>query len=181
MVSDAPIFDTISDKVFELLSDRIFVAHNVNFDYSFVHELERAGLKWTAKTMYRKSCKKNKTWNGLYSLGRLCQSLGIDLINRAGGDADATAICFTRLLAWDTTKEMDVMIKKTSQDQRLPPNLPREDFEQLPENQVSIIFMMNLKVIYVGKAVNLKNRASHFVGHKITLQRQNFLIYMLSL
>jgi hypothetical protein len=28
---------------------------------------------------------------------------------------------------------------KTSQDQRLPPNLPREDFEQLPENQVSII------------------------------------------
>jgi DNA polymerase-3 subunit epsilon len=43
------------------------------------------------------------------------------------------------------------------QDQRLPPNLPREDFEQLPENQVSIIFIMNLKVIYVGKAVNLKN------------------------
>jgi DNA polymerase-3 subunit epsilon len=57
-----------------------------------------------------------------YSLGRLCQSLGIDLDNRhrAGGDADATAILFTRLLAWDTTKEMDVMIKKTSQDQRLP-------------------------------------------------------------
>jgi DNA polymerase-3 subunit epsilon len=57
-----------------------------------------------------------------YSLGRLCQSLGIDLDNRhrAGGDADATAILlFTRLLGWDT-KEMDVMIKKTSQDQRLP-------------------------------------------------------------
>jgi DNA polymerase-3 subunit epsilon len=34
-------FDLISDKVFELLSDRVFVAHNVNFDYSFVrHELE---------------------------------------------------------------------------------------------------------------------------------------------
>jgi DNA polymerase-3 subunit epsilon len=29
MVSDAPIFDTISDKVLKLLSDRIFVAHNV--------------------------------------------------------------------------------------------------------------------------------------------------------
>jgi DNA polymerase-3 subunit epsilon len=56
-----------------------------------------------------------------YSLGRLCQSLGIDLDNRhRAGDADATAILFTRLLAWDTTKEMDVMIKKTSQDQRLP-------------------------------------------------------------
>jgi DNA polymerase-3 subunit epsilon len=61
MVSDAPIFDTISDKVFELLSDRIFVAHNVNFDYSFVrHELERAGLSGQLK-LYRKSCEKNKT------------------------------------------------------------------------------------------------------------------------
>jgi DNA polymerase-3 subunit epsilon len=35
--------------------------------------------------------------------------------------------------------------------------------------------MMNLKVIYVGKAVNLKRVASTLVGHKITLQRQNFL------
>jgi DNA polymerase-3 subunit epsilon len=32
------------------------------------------------------------------------------------------------------------------------------------------------KVIYIGKAVNLKKRvASHFTGHKITPQRQNFL------
>jgi DNA polymerase-3 subunit epsilon len=76
-----------------------------------------------------------------YSLGRLCQSLGIDLDNRhrAGGDADATAILFTRLLAWDTTKEMDVMIKKTSQISDYTSNLPREDFEQLPENQAIIL------------------------------------------
>ena len=40
MVRDAPIFDDIAPKVFEMLSNRIFVAHNVNFDYSFVyHEL----------------------------------------------------------------------------------------------------------------------------------------------
>jgi DNA polymerase-3 subunit epsilon len=73
-----------------------------------------------------------------YSLGRLCQSLGIDLDNRhrVGGDADATAILFTRLLAWDT-KEMDVMIKKTSQDQRLP-NLLEKTLSNC-QNQVCII------------------------------------------
>jgi DNA polymerase-3 subunit epsilon len=72
---------------------------------------------------------------------------------------------------------MDVMI--TSQDQRLPPNLPREDFEQLPENQVS---MMNLKkVIYVGKAVNLKNVASHFVIKLRYKDKISYEIYMLSL
>jgi DNA polymerase-3 subunit epsilon len=81
MVSDAPIFDTISDKVFELLSDRIFVAHNVNFDYSFVrHELERAGLKWTAKKLCTVESCKIKPGMVSYSLGRLCQSLGIDLV-----------------------------------------------------------------------------------------------------
>jgi hypothetical protein len=35
------------------------------------------------------------------------------------------------------------------------------------KNQVSIIFIMNLKVIYVGKAVNLKKSSIHFVGIKL--------------
>jgi DNA polymerase-3 subunit epsilon len=67
-----------------------------------------------------------------YSLGRLCQSLGIDLDNRhrAGGDADYGNLVYS-IISLGYYK-VDVMIKKTS-DQRLPPNLPREDFEQLPE------------------------------------------------
>jgi DNA polymerase-3 subunit epsilon len=49
MVKDAPLFDLISDQVLNFYQI-VFVAHNVNFDYSFVrHELERAG-KWTAKS-----------------------------------------------------------------------------------------------------------------------------------
>ncbi|MEC5167210.1 DNA polymerase-3 subunit epsilon [Flavobacterium sp. PL11] len=181
MVSEAPIFDIISDKVFELLSDRIFVAHNVNFDYSFVrHELERTGLKWTAKKLCTvRAARKIRPGMLSYSLGRLCKSLDIDLENRhrAGGDADATAILFTRLLEWDTEKEMEKMIKKTSQDQRLPPNLAQEDFDKLPEKPgVYYFYDQYKKVVYVGKAVNLKKRvASHFSGHKITPQRQNFL------
>ena len=181
MVSTAPVFDMISDTVLELLSDRVFVAHNVNFDYSFVrHELERAGLKWTAKKLCTvRAARKIRPGLLSYSLGRLCDSLNINLDNRhrAGGDADATAILFSRLLEWDTDKEIDKMIKKTAPDQRLPPNLPKEDFEQLPEKPgVYYFYDEHHKVIYVGKAVNLKKRvASHFSGHKITPQRQNFL------
>lgn len=181
MVSDAPIFDLISDKVFELLSNRIFVAHNVNFDYSFIrHELERAGLKWTAKKLCTvRAARKIRPEIQSYSLGRLCKSLDIDLENRhrAGGDADATAILFTRLLEWDIDKVMDKMIQKNSQDQRLPPHLPKEDFDQLPDKPgVYYFYDQHKKVVYVGKAINLKKRvASHFGGHKITPQRQNFL------
>ena len=181
MVSDAPIFEMISDTVFEMLSNRIFVAHNVNFDYSFIrHELEKSGIKWTAKKLCTvRAARKIKPGLPSYSLGRLCKSLEIDLENRhrAGGDADATAILFSNLLAWDSEHEIDKMIQKTSQEQRLPPNLPREDFDQLPE-KIGIYYFYNeqKKVVYVGKAINLKKRvASHFSGHKITPQRQNFL------
>jgi len=181
MVRDAPIFDDISEKVLEMLVDRVFVAHNVNFDYSFVrHQLEESGFKWTARKLCTvRAARKIKSGLSSYSLGKLCHSLDIPLINqhRAGGDADATAILFSRLLEWDAEGEIEKMIKKTSPDQRLPPNLPPLDFENLPEKPGVYYFHdQSRKVIYVGKAINLKKRvASHFTGHNVNQQRQNFL------
>ena len=188
MVANAPIFDDIAEKVLEMLTDRVFVAHNVNFDYSFVrHQLEQAGFKWTARKLCTvRAARKIRPGFSSYSLGNLCNSLDINLENRhrAGGDADATAILFSRLLEWDYEGEIEKMIKKTAQDQRLPPNLPPDDFNQLPEKPGVYYFYNQMKkVIYVGKAINLKKRvASHFSGHKINPQRQNFLrdIYSIS-
>lgn len=181
MVANAPTFDAVSDHVFSLLSERVFVAHNVNFDYSFIrHQLEEAGLKWTARKLCTvRASRKIKPGLASYSLGNLCRSLDISLENRhrAGGDADATTILFSRLLDWDSDGIMQAMIKKTAQDQRLPPNLPPQDFEDLPEKAgVYYFYNQEKKVIYVGKAVNLKKRvASHFSGHNVNSQRQNFL------
>lgn len=181
MVAHAPTFDEVSDQVLSLLSDRVFVAHNVNFDYSFVrHQLEEAGLKWTARKLCTvRASRKIRPGLSSYSLGNLCRSLDISLENRhrAGGDVDATAVLFSRLLEWDTDGVMQAMIKKTAQDQRLPPNLPHQDFEQLPEKPgVYYFYNQEKKVIYVGKAVNIKKRvASHFSGHNVNSQRQNFL------
>lgn len=94
MVQDAPIFDDVAEKVYEMLSGRVFVAHNVNFDHSFVrHELSRARLKWTAKNKLCtvRAARKIKPGLPSYSLGNLCRSLDIPLLraHRAGGDADA--------------------------------------------------------------------------------------------
>ncbi|NBL65863.1 GIY-YIG nuclease family protein [Flavobacterium sp. NST-5] len=182
MVRDAPIFDDVAQKVFSLLENRVFVAHNVNFDHTFVkHELKNSGFNWTAK--YKlctvRAARKIKPGFPSYSLGNLCKSLSINLENRhrAGGDANATAILLRQLLDSDEDGIIEKMIKKTSQDQRLPPNLPPEDFENLPEKPgIYYFYSKEKKVIYVGKANNLKKRvAQHFGGHKITSQRQNFL------
>jgi DNA polymerase-3 subunit epsilon len=181
MVCDAPVFDDIAAKVLGMLTDRIFVAHNVNFDYSFVrHQLEEAGFKWTARKLCTvRAARKIRPGLGSYSLGNLCRSLGIPLENRhrAGGDAAATTILFSRLLEWDNEGQIAKMIKKTAPDQRLPPNLPPADFEQLPEKPgVYYFYNQANKVIYVGKAINLKKRvASHFSGHTVKPQRQHFL------
>ncbi|MFL9845656.1 exonuclease domain-containing protein [Flavobacterium rhizosphaerae] len=181
MVRDAPVFDAVAEKIYALLNNRVFVAHNVNFDYSFVrHQLEEAGYKWTARKLCTvRAVRKIRPGLPSYSLGNLCNSLNIILQNRhrAGGDADATAVLFARLLEWDTEGQIAKMIKKTATDQRLPPNLPPEDFEKLPEKPGVYYFYNQVReVVYVGKAVNLKKRvASHFSGHKTTPQRQNFL------
>ena len=188
LVKDAPIFEEIAPKVEEMLTDRIFVAHNVNFDYSFVHkQLKEVGIKWNPKKLCTvRAARKIRPGLPSYSLGNLCLALGITVENRhrAGGDADATAILFTKLLLWDENNEIEKMLKRNAREQNLPPNLPKADFEKLPQ-ATGIYYFYNKarKVIYVGKAKNIKSRvATHFNGNNTSQKRQNFMndIYAIS-
>ena len=102
MVGRAPKFFEIAKKVQEITEDCIFVAHNVNFDYSFIaHQLNQQGYRFNA----RKLCTvrlSRKIFEDLpsYSLGNLCRSLDIQVNNRhrAMGDASATKQLEDRLL-----------------------------------------------------------------------------------
>jgi DNA polymerase-3 subunit epsilon len=45
MVDDAPSFSQMAPMIFEKLNGRVFIAHNVNFDYSFIkHHLAQHGF-----------------------------------------------------------------------------------------------------------------------------------------
>ncbi len=181
MVANAPIFGDIAEKVYSMLENRVFVAHNVNFDYSFVkQQLEVEGYKFSApKLCTVRMSRRIKPGFHSYSLGNLCQSLKIPIENRhrAGGDAEATAILFSKLLEWDEEGVIPEMLKRNSKEQQLPPNLPKEEFENLPTCPGIYYFRDKTgKVIYVGKAINIKRRvSSHFTGHNPNPQRQNFL------
>lgn len=181
MICDSPAFEDVAKNVYEMLNGRIFVAHNVNFDYSFLkHHLGDAGYSYTAQKLCTvRMARKIKPGLRSYSLGNLCGALGIEIENRhrAGGDVDATIILFQKLLEWDMEGIIPAMLKKGSKEQQLPPNLPKEDFEALPNKPGVYYFRDNKgKVIYVGKAKDLHKRvAQHFTGHNINPQRQNFL------
>lgn len=187
-IATSPSFDQVADKIYNLLQGRIFVAHNVNFDYSFIkHHLAEAGYFYSAtKLCTVRMSRKIKPGLSSYSLGRLCAALEIPLTDRhrAGGDADATAILFTRLLQWDTKGVIAGMLKKGAGDQNLPPNLPQADMTALPHTPGVYYFKDDKdKVIYVGKAKDIRKRvAQHFTGHNPNPQRQHFLrsIYHIS-
>lgn len=103
MVATAPLFEEIAPQVYNLLEGRVFVAHNVSFDYSFVHyHLLRAGLKWQAPKLCTIKLSK-KVFPGLvrYGLGSLTKDLGIQIEgrHRAWGDAQATAEVLSMAIA----------------------------------------------------------------------------------
>ncbi len=181
MVAAAPAFREVAGQVYELLQDKVFVAHNVNFDYSFVkHHLEAAGFNWNAKKLCTVRMSR-KILPGLtsYSLGKLCHQVGIRLTNhhRAGGDALATAELFQMLVEKDTEGVIATMLKGRSKEQYLPPHLPVEHVENLPTCPgVYYFYNQAGKVIYVGKANNIFKRVkSHFSNNKGGRQKQEFL------
>src|SRR5664279_281950 len=105
MLQDAPVFSGVASRVYELLKDVIFVAHHVNFDYSFIkHQLACCGYELDTKKLCTVRLSR-KVFPGLsgYSLGKLCRDLDIPITNRhrAGGDADATVILFEKILEND--------------------------------------------------------------------------------
>jgi DNA polymerase-3 subunit epsilon len=181
MVAEAPTFDEIADVLFELLNENIFIAHNVNFDYSFVkHQLKQCGYDLTAKKLCTVRLGR-KTFPGLpsYSLGNLCRSLKINIENRhrAGGDAKATVKLFEFMLANGAQTHIDLMLKRTSAEQWLPMNLDKDVIDKLP-SRPGVYYFHNSKdkIIYVGKAINIKKRvSSHFTHNDPDQKRQHFI------
>ena len=170
MVMEAPSFQDIANEIHSWLKDRIFVAHNAQFDYSFLKkEFDEAGIHWSTKKLCTVRLGR-KIIPGLdsYSLGRLAESLGIDIPDRhrAGGDAEATAKIFDIFLRRDDQGVITKALKRNSGETILPPNLPKEEFDKLPAKAGVYYFLdSHSQVIYVGKAINIKKRiAGHFTG-----------------
>jgi DNA polymerase-3 subunit epsilon len=181
MVSKAPAFEKVAKKVYKLLNDKIFIAHNVNFDYSFVKShLEAHGFSFNTKKLCTVRLGR-KIFPGLnsYSLGNFCQAMGISnsARHRATGDAEATTHLFHMMVKNDKENHIEKSLQRNSKEQHLPPNVAKKDFDKLPSTP-GVYYFHNEKgkIIYVGKARNIRNRVSnHFSGDMQGRQKQNFI------
>lgn len=168
MVRDAPKFHEVAKKIIELTEGCVFVAHNVGFDYGFVKdEFASLGYRYKKETLCTvRLSRKLMPGRISYSLGHLCASLGIEINgrHRAEGDAVATAKLFDLLMElkanhpqYKNQGVLDIMTRRVD-------NIKKYILNKLPES-CGVYYFLNKdkEIIYIGKSVNMYNRAlSHF-------------------
>ena len=126
MVAAAPLFEEVAPQIYNLLNGRVFVAHNVSFDYSFVHYLlGRSGFQWSAPKLCTIKLSR-RVFPGLekYGLGSLTRDLGIRIEgrHRAWGDAAATAQVLTMAIEKEGMQPIhNLLAKKEARKKKILP------------------------------------------------------------
>lgn len=106
-VGDAPFFEDVAEKIFNMLENCIFVAHNTNFDFSFIQaEFMRIGYPaWKCKKMDTVELSRLLFPTSFsYKLQDIALERGIHLANAHRADDDAYA---TAELLIECKKEID--------------------------------------------------------------------------
>ena len=168
MVSGAPSFGEIAGELYERLHGRVFVAHNARFDYGFLRrEFERAGLKFTAKTLCTvRLSRRLYAEHASHNLDSLIARHGIACRarHRALGDADAVWQ-FLRVAAREHGEEiLSVAARQVTKQQALPPHLDPAAVDAIPEAPGVYIFYGEAGTpLYVGMSKSMRSRVlQHF-------------------
>jgi len=131
MVQDAPSFEDVAEELLHVLAGRVFVAHNVRFDWRFLSEelsrtraLRLEGSRLCTVRLARRlvpgaeSCNLDwlTTWFGLENPAR----------HRAGGDAQTTARLLHRLIRLAreagarTLSDLELMQRRMAKKRKRP-------------------------------------------------------------
>jgi DNA polymerase III subunit epsilon len=180
MVRDAPKFYEIAKDIVLTLEGTIFVAHNVNFDYSFIREeFDKLGYTFSKRQLCTVKLTR-KTFPGIssYSLGNLITYFDIlvQARHRAYDDALATLKIFHLILQQESSPEhIKFLVNKGIRDTKLPEAISLERLHALPESTgVYYFYDAYGTVIYVGKSVNIRSRLMQHFG-QITAKSEKLM------
>jgi DNA polymerase III subunit epsilon len=174
MVADAPCFYEIAKKIVELTEERIFVAHNARFDYSFIRqEFKSLGFIYKRNIIDTVALSR-KLLPGYrsYSLGNICKDLNLSINgrHRAAGDALATVRLFEILLKKDFELNGELSCtKKSPKTINLNPKLNINILDNIPDEPGVYYFYNDAhELIYIGKSLNLKQRINTHLSNNLT-------------
>ena len=169
MVADAPTFKSLVPELLKELDGEVFVAHSVNFDYSFIERaFKEAGVNWRMpKLCTVKYAKAMFPEFGRYSLSHLTQALEVanDNPHRALSDAlcAAEVLVHCCIADYDDQKLNDPKLGLLKRIQ-LPDLMPAHHYDDLPKESGVYQFLDAFGMpLYIGKANNIKSRITqHF-------------------
>jgi DNA polymerase-3 subunit epsilon len=169
MVDAAPRFADIADELYERLAGRVFVAHNVRFDYGFLRrEFERAGLKYLAKTLCTVRLSR-RLYPGAagHDLDSLIERHGLECEARHRALPDAAALWqFLRVAAEEHGEDVvAVAARQIARQPSLPPQLDRAAIDEIPDAPgVYLFYEESATPLYIGKSRAMRSRVlQHFI------------------
>ncbi len=166
----APRFADVADELARRLEGRLFIAHNARFDYGFVRrEFARLGRAFDARLACTvKLSRRFYPELARHNLDALIayHELPCAARHRALPDAMALWQFWRRLRAHWPAAEIERALEDVTRRAVLPPQLPRDLADELPESAgVYRFYGEGDALLYVGKAVNLRERVlAHWRG-----------------
>ena len=181
MLQDAAQLSSEIVRIQKLFENAVFVAHNVNFDYSFVRSaMLNEGLEWNPQRLCTMRLAR-RAFPGLrsYGLSSVARHLGIvqDEAHRALSDAETAAQIFIQSCKVLGEMEIGKLLVKNNSELFLPPGLSRQKFDSLPDVP-GVYYLLDTAGVplYIGKAIKIKSRVrQHFKLHLESERAQNFL------
>ncbi len=180
MVSSAPDFKEVINKIDEFTKDTIFVAHNVAFDYTIVKREYRLVKKIFKRNtlctviLSRKILKDQES----YSLGKLSKNLGIHLKNRhrALGDAEATAHVLHHIIKIIGVEKVLDFSSNNNHIIEFKGEITSDIIEELPEDSGTFRFLNKKgEVLYIGYAKNIFSSVTKFLIQEAKLNTHHGL------
>ncbi|KPK82513.1 MAG: hypothetical protein AMS27_14490 [Bacteroides sp. SM23_62_1] len=165
MVADAPKFYEIAKRIVEMTEDKIFVAHNVTFDYKFIRsEFKSLGFNFVRNNICTLQLSR-KLFPGhrSYSMGNICKDFGIHIEgrHRAAGDAFATVRLLGLIINQCKNEGVEDLLAVSARPtlKNLHPQLDKKILDSLPE-ETGVYYFLNdqNQIIYVGKSKNIRQR-----------------------
>jgi len=169
----APEFHEVANEMLDFLGDSVFVAHNATFDYTYLRtEFKRFGLNYSADQVCTLDISRVLfPEEESYSLGKLCNSLGlvVEARHRALGDALTTAQLLIKCLGHEGGNKVleDVIREKSLDNDKHIGQVAISDnlSSNLPDEPGIFYFKgKNGRVLYIGRGESVKRSAQKLLS-----------------
>jgi DNA polymerase-3 subunit epsilon len=168
MVESAPTFAEVAEELQRRLVGRLFVAHNVRFDYGFIrNEYKRLDTSFHADTLCTvRLSRRLYPQHFKHNLDSLIQRLGIQIEDRhrALSDARVLATFLKQLPHEHDIETIQTAMRHVMAKPVLPAHIPEGLIDDIPDRPGVWLFYGDDEVpLHIGRSTGLRSRVLAFL------------------